>query len=111
MCVIYNFIFTFLSISRDFHMVTAKRPLYSPNIPEEFTDGNLAEINGDRHYTNHLFDIPNITKSRNQKRRTNISHGLAPLKGVKPVHDKGKFCIDESSVLPYLLPPIPETRM
>ena len=48
-------------------MVTAKRPLYSPNILEEFTDGNLAEINGDRHYTNHLFDIPNVTQSRNRK--------------------------------------------
>ena len=67
MCIIYNFIFTFLSISRDFHMVTAKRPLYSPNILEEFTDGNLAEINSDGHYTNHLFDIPNVTKSRNRK--------------------------------------------
>ena len=92
-------------------MVMAKRPLYSPNILEEFTDGYLAEINGDGHYTNHLFDIPNVTKSRNRKRCTNISHGLAPLKGVKPVSDKGKFRIDESSVLPNLLPPIPETRM
>ena len=92
-------------------MVMAKRPLYSPNIPEEFTDGNLAEINGDGHYTNQLFDIPNVTKSRNWKRCTNISHRLAPLKGVKPVRDKGKFHIDESSVLPNLLPPIPETRM
>ena len=71
----------------------------------------LAEINGDGLYTNHLFDIPNVTKSRNRKRHTNISHRLAPLKGVKPVCDKGKFCIDESSVLPNLLPPIPETRM
>ena len=48
-------------------MVMAKRPLYSPNILEEFPDGNLAEINGDRHYTNYLFDIPNVTKSRNRK--------------------------------------------
>lgn len=103
--------FTFLYISRDFHMVTAKRPLYSPNIPEEFTDGNFAEINGVGHYTNHLFDIQHVTKSRNRKRRTNISHGLAPLKGVKPVRDKGKFRIDESSILPKLLPPIPETKM
>ena len=93
-------------------MVMAKRPLYSPNIPEDFTDGNFTELNCGGHYTNHLFDIPQVTKSRNQKRRTNISHGLAPLKGVKPVCDKGKFCIDEkSSVLPNLLPPIPETIM
>ena len=92
-------------------MVTAKRPLYSPNIPEDFTDGNFAELDCDGFYTNHLFDIPHVTKSRKRKRRTNISHGIAPLKGVKPVRDKGKFRIDESSVLPNLLPPIPETRM
>ena len=61
MCIIYNLSFTFLSISKDFHMVMAKRPLCSPNFPEEFTDGNLAEFDSDGHYTNHLFDIPNVT--------------------------------------------------
>ena len=96
---------------REFHMVTAKRPVYSPNIPEKFDKSDLVQNTDDGFYTNHIFDVPEVTKSRYHKRRTDISHGLAPLKGVKPVHDKGHFRIDESAVMPNLLPPIPQTQM
>ena len=78
-------------IFRAFHLVTAKRPLYQPNIPETFADRDFAEENVNGHYRNHLFDIPHVTKSHHRKRRKNISHGMAPLKGVKPVRDKGGF--------------------
>ena len=61
--------------------------------------------------TLHLFDMPAVTKSCNRKWRTKVSHGLAPLKGVKPVHDKGGFRIDESAVLPEMRPPIPLTKI
>ena len=98
-------------IFRDFHLVTAKRPLYQPNIPETFVDRDFVEGNVISHYRNHLFDIPHVTKSRNRKRRKNISHGMAPLKGVKPVRDKGGFRIDESSVMPNIRPPIPFTKI
>ena len=87
-----------------------KRPLYQGNIPENFTTGLLGEVS-DGHYCNHLFDMPAVTKSRNRKWRTKVSHGLAPLKGVKPVHDKGGFRIDESAVLPEMRPPIPLTKI
>ena len=55
--------------------------------------------------------MPAVTKSRNRKRRTKVSHGLAPLKGVKPVRVKGGFRIDESAVLPEMRPPIPLTKI
>ena len=58
-----------------------------------------------------FFYVPEVTKSRYRKRRTDISHGLAPLKGVKPVRDKGHFRIDESAVMPNLLPLLPQTQM
>ena len=98
-----------ISLLRDFHMVTAYRTVYKPNIPENFAEGcNFAQdVSG--HYINHLFDVSGVTKSKKRKRRTDISHGLAPLKGVKPVRDKGKFRIDESTVMPNLLKPIPQT--
>ena len=48
-------------IFRDFHLVTAKRPLYQPNIPETFADRDFAEENVNGHYRNHLFDIPHVT--------------------------------------------------
>ena len=96
---------------REFHMVTAKRPLYSPNIPERFDKSDLVEKSDDGFYRNHIFDVPEVTKSRHRKHRTDISHGLAPLKGVKPVRDKGHFRIDESAVMPNLLAPIPETKI
>ena len=92
-------------------MVTARRPLYKPNVPELFYSPTTGEKNADRIYRNHLFDVPDVTKSRNHKRRKDISHGLAPLKGVKPVRDKGRFRIDESTIPPNLLPPIPQTKM
>ena len=98
-------------IFRDFHLVTAKRPLYQPNIPETFADRDFAKENVNGHYRNHLFDIPHVTKSRHRKWRKNISHGMAPLKGVKPVRDKGGFQIDESSVMPNMRPPIPFTKI
>ena len=88
-----------------------KRPLYQANIPENFTTGQLGEEVLDGHYHNHLFDMPAVTKSRNRKRRTKVSHGLAPLKGIKPVHDKGGFRIDESAVLPEMRSPIPLTKI
>ena len=92
-------------------MVTAYRPVYEPNIPKTFIDGSCAEQrnSGNGHYINHLFDVRGITESRKRKRRTEISHGLAPLRGVKPVHNKGKFRIDESCVMPNLLQPVPQT--
>ena len=80
-------------------MVTAKRPVYSPNIPEKFDKSDLVQNTDDGFYTNHIFDVPEVTKSRYRKHRTDISHGLAPLKEVKPVHDKGHFRIDESAVI------------
>ena len=92
-------------------MVTAKRPLYQANIPENLTSGQLAEEILQGHYRNHLFDMADVTKSCNRKRRTKVSHGLAPLKGVKPVRDKGGFRIDESAVLPKMRPPIPFTKI
>ena len=88
-----------------------KRPLYQANIPENFTTGQLGEEVLDGHYRNHLFDMPAVTKSRNRKRRTKVSHGLAPLKGVKPVRDKGGFRIDKSAMLPEMRPPIPLTKI
>ena len=91
-------------------MVTANRPVYKPNIPENFTDGCFFEDTKLGHYINHLFDVGGVTKSKKRNRRTEISHGLAPLKGVKPVRDKGKFRIDESSVMPNLLQPVPQTK-
>ena len=54
-------------IFRDFHLVTAKRPLYQPNIPETFADRDFAEENVNGHYRNHLFDIPHVTKSTSQE--------------------------------------------
>ena len=92
-------------------MVTAIRPVYQPNILENFINGSFVQnTNSERgHYTNHLFDVCGVTKSKNRKRRTEISHGLAPLRGVKPVRDKGKFRIDESSIMPNLLQPVPQT--
>ncbi|MCG8625032.1 MAG: hypothetical protein MJE68_23910, partial [Proteobacteria bacterium] len=102
--LMYNY-----NLFRDFHMVTANRPLYQPNIPENFAEGSTVDENTPGHYINHLFDVSGITKSKKRKRRTEISHGLAPLKGVKPVRDKGKFRIDESCVMPNLLQPVPET--
>ena len=92
-------------------MVTARRPIYKPNIPELMDDCITAENNGRTHYRNHLFDIPDVTKSRKRNRRKDISHGLAPLKGVKPVRDKGRYRIDESTISPQLLPPIPQTKI
>ena len=90
-------------------MVTAYRPVYKANIPENFAEGNYFEQEISGHYINHLFDVSGVTKSKKRNRRTDISHGLAPLKGVKPVRDKGKFRIDESAVMPNLLKPIPQT--
>ena len=92
-------------------MVTANKPVYKPNIPENVTNGFLVDDADLGYYTNHLFDVPDVIKSKKRKRRTEISHGLAPLKGVKPVRDKGKFRIDESCVMPNLLQPIPETKV
>ena len=66
-------------------MVTARRPIYKPNIPESVGTDAFQEKKSDGHYRNHLFDIPCVTKSRKRKRRKDISHGMAPLKGVKPV--------------------------
>ena len=43
-------------------MVTAKRPVYSPNIPEKFDKSDLVQNTDDRFYTNHIFDIPEVTK-------------------------------------------------
>ena len=93
-------------------MVTANRPVYQPNIPENFIDGSFVQNTNSEngHYTNHLFDVYGITKSRKRKRRTEISHGLAPLRGVKPVWHKGKFRIDESSIMSNLLQPVPQTE-
>ena len=90
-------------------MVTADRPVYEPNIPETFKEGTFVKNKQFCYYINHLFDIKGVTKSKKRKRRTHISHGLAPLKGVKPVRDKGKFRIDESSIMPNLLQPVPKT--
>ena len=90
-------------------MVTADRPVYEPNIPETFTEGTFVENKQSGYYINHLFDIKGVTKSKKRKRHTHISHGLAPLKGVKLVRDKGKFRIDESSIMPNLLQPVPKT--
>ena len=92
-------------------MVTAIRPVYQPNIPENFINGSFVQNTHSEcgHYTNHLFDVCGFTKSKNRKRRTEISHGLAPLRGVKPVRDKGKFRIDESSIMPNFLQPVPQT--
>ena len=86
-------------------MVTAIRPAYQPNIPENFINGSFVQKTNSEngHYTNHLFDVCGVTKSKKRKRRTEISHGLAPLRGVTPVRDKGKFRIDESSIMPNLL--------
>ena len=81
------------------------------NIPENFTTGQLGEEVLDGHYCNHLFDMPAVAKSCNRKWRMKVSHGLAPLKGVKPVRDKGGFRIDESAVLPEMWPPIPLTKI
>ena len=66
-------------------MVTAGRPVYEPNIAETFMEGTFVENKQSGYYINHLFDIKGVTKSKKRKRRTHISHGLAPLKGVKPV--------------------------
>ena len=66
-------------------MVTARCPLYKPNVPEFMEEPSSSKINESGFYRNHLFDIPFVTKSRNRKWRKDISHGLAPLKGVKPV--------------------------
>ena len=90
-------------------MVTAYRPVYKPNIPDTFKEGSYVENTKSGHYINHLFDRSGVIKSKKRKRRTKISHGLAPLKGVKPVRDKGKFRIDESSIMPNLLQPVPKT--
>ena len=90
-------------------MVTARRPLYKPNVPEFMEEPSSSLNNESGFYTNHFFDIPFVTKSCNRKRHKDISYGLAPLKGVKPVRDKGGFRIDESTVPPNLLPPIPQT--
>ena len=92
-------------------MVTTYRPVYKPNIPEKFVDGSCVENDKSGHYINHLFDVCSVTKCKKRKRRTEISHGLAPLKGVKPVRDKGKYRIDESCIMPNLLQPIPETNI
>ena len=70
-------------------MVSARRPIYKPNIPELVDDCTTAENNGRTHYRNHLFDIPDVTKSCKHNWHRDISHGLAPLKGVKLLWDKG----------------------
>ena len=66
-------------------MVTARHPLYKPNVPEFMEEPSSSQINESGFYRNHLFDIPFVTKSCNCKRCKDISHGLASLKGVKPV--------------------------
>ena len=91
-------------------MVMAKRPVYKPNIPEIGEELSALTSNAESEYKNHLFDIPEVTKSRKRKWCKDISHGMAPLKGVKSVRDKGNYHIDESTVMPNLLPPIPQTK-
>ncbi len=76
----------------------------------------IDECSGTEHlpnngtYMNHDFDFVNLGHKFNKVRKTKVSHGNAPLRGVNPVRRKGGHQIDESLILMDHLPPIPSAK-